>query len=80
MSNRNNDKLAEKIRACSLCGQCKASRIIAWPIDRISREELPKGAVKNIKLKAWYMLRCDYFKFTVSNPEELTICEAFKKL
>ncbi|WMS89292.1 hypothetical protein [Pleionea litopenaei] len=73
----NNLTLAKNLRGCSLCGYCKSSRVIAWPSDDISSDELPKGATKNMKEKAWYMVRCDYFKFTVSNPEQLSVCEAY---
>lgn len=83
-SNKENDVLlVNKLRACSLCGLCESSSFLAWPqggSDGIEEDALPKGVFKNRDLKAWYMVRCGYFKFTVSNPEALKVCEAFKEL
>ena len=72
------EDIIEIIRMNSLCGNCKSSTLIGWPIE-VDRDDLPRSIEKDRETDHWYLIRCDYFKITVSQPQELAFCEAYKK-
>ncbi|HCS64507.1 MAG TPA: hypothetical protein DIW64_10760 [Cellvibrio sp.] len=79
MATTTNTSIPQQIRLNSLCGQCQSSTLIGWPDEDVDRDELPRGAVLDQETKSWYLVRCDYFRFTVPHPDQMSFCDAFKK-
>ncbi len=80
MTKENNLHLAEQLRAGSLCGQCKSSTLLGgWSDETVSKDNLPSFVIDSDEHECSYMIRCDYFKLTIPEPETLQFCETFKK-
>ncbi|MEO0973630.1 MAG: hypothetical protein AAFX85_11100 [Pseudomonadota bacterium] len=62
----------QKIRRQVLCGDCKSSKFMFW--ER-SRQDAPNWTTEDADSGMIYLVRCEFFKFTVQDPRALRKCE-----
>lgn len=79
------DSYEEAIRQKTLCGTCEACDLMIWEPDTsiiIPDGDLPNGATASrsgTTIHYHYLIRCRFYRFTVSRPENLTRCTSYKQ-
>lgn len=85
------DSYEDAIREKTLCGTCEACDLMIWEPDtnpvsgrpeNIPDGDLPNGAAASrsgTTIHYHYLIRCRFYRFTVSRPENLTRCTSYKQ-
>jgi len=76
--------ICRAIRGELTCGNCSASTLLMWSEKRIG--ERPKGSSSatiitdavGTETDIYYLVRCSFFRFNVTDPECVIHCEGFK--
>ena len=76
--------ICNAIRRKITCGRCSASTLLLWNEEQIG--ERPKGSSSATIITdsegkeddVYYLVRCSFFKFNVTDPEHIIHCEGFK--
>ena len=65
----------QQIKHRLLCGSCTAAKFMFW--ERLSGTT-PHGLCEDTATDLAYLVRCDYFRFTVQSPDALQKCEGYQ--